>query len=340
MRIAVVTARGSGGEQGGAERFYQALVSAFCDLGHHAEEVAVTIDEPDFERIKRNYLSCYDLQLQQFDVVVSTKAPTWMIRHPRHVCYLVHTVRVFYDMFDELFPLPSEELLNQRDLIHRLDTLALSPPRCRAVFTIGKEVSDRLMRWNGIAAEVLHPPLWHNAFRQGEQGDYLFLPGRLHGWKRVDLVIKALKRTRLPLKLKIAGVGEAEAELKTLAGSDTRIEFLGRISDEALIDLYSGAFAVPFTPKREDYGYVTLEAFASGKPVITCEDSGEAASIVRSANGGVLTASNVEALANAFESLHGDREAARQAGLRGFEWINSMSWKRVAEQLLDAIEDR
>lgn len=336
MRIAVVTARGSAGEQGGAERFYEALVAAFCNLGHQAEEVAVTIDEPDFGRIKRNYLDCYELQLQSFDVVISTKAPTWMIRHPSHVCYLVHTIRVFYDMFGELFPQPWEEIIDQRDLLHRLDTLALSPPHCRAVFTIGQEVSNRLLHWNRIASEVLHPPLWQNAFRQGEQGDYLFLPGRLHAWKRVDLVIQALKRTRLPLKLKIAGAGEAEAELRALAEGDSRIEFLGRVSDTALVDLYAGAFAVPFTPKREDYGYVTLEAFASGKPVITCEDSGEAASIVRSANGGVVVAPDINALANAFESMHGDRAGARQTGQKGFDWVQSLSWQVVAQRLLDA----
>lgn len=340
MRIAVVTARGSAGEQGGAERFYEALVAAFRDLGHQAEEVAVTVNEPNFEHIKRNYLNCYDLQLQKFDVVVSTKAPTWMIRHPKHVCYLVHTIRAFYDMFGELFPQPWEEVVDQRDLIHRLDTLALSPPQCRAVFTIGQEVSDRLLRWNGVASEVLHPPLWRNAFRQGEQGDYLFLPGRLHAWKRVDLIIRALKRTRLPLKLRIAGVGEAEAELKALADSDSRIEFLGRISDEALIDLYAGALAVPFTPKREDYGYVTLEAFASGKPVITCDDSGEAASIVSSAKGGIVVAPNAKALADAFESMHGYREEARRAGQNGFGWVQSLSWERVARRLLEAVGER
>lgn len=336
MRIAVVTARGSAGEQGGAERLYEALVSAFRNLGYEAEEVAVTIDEPNFDRIKRNYLGCYDLQLQEFDVVVSTKAPTWMIRHSKHVCYLVHTIRVFYDMFEETFVQPSNEIIDQRDLIHRLDTLGLSPPHCLKVFSIGREVSKRLLRWNGIASDVLHPPLWQSAFRQGEQGDYLFLPGRLHAWKRVDLIINALKGTQLPLRLKIAGIGEAETELKALANGDPRIEFLGRISDETLIELYAGALAVPFAPMREDYGYVTLEAFASGKPVITCEDSGEAASIVRNVKGGLVVAPNANALTDAFESLFNNREELYQAGQNGLRWVQSMSWERVAQRLLEA----
>lgn len=334
MKIAVVTARGSGGEEGGAERFYEALVNAFGNLGHQVEEIAVTVDEPDFDRIKRNYLACYDLDLARFDVVVSTKAPTWMLRHPRHVCYLVHTIRAFYDMFDDMFPKPWPELEQQRELIHKLDTLALASPRCREVFTIGSEVSARLMRWNGIPSTVLHPPLWRNEFNQGPQGDYFFLPGRLHEWKRVELLIDAFRKVKAPVTLKIAGTGPTEIQLREQAAGDDRIEFLGRISDSDLITLYSGALAVPFVPKREDYGYVTLEAFASGKPVITCEDSGEAASIVLAARGGHVVAPTAGALAGAFEAVARERTMAAEMGQRGLGWVSSLSWERVANALL------
>lgn len=336
MRVGVVTARGSGGGEGGAERFYEALVDAFRKIGHEAEEVVVTIDEPNFDQIKKNYLTCYDLDLGRFDVVVSTKAPTWLVQHPHHVCYLVHTIRVFYDMFDEVFPEPWEDLVRQRDLIHKLDSLALQPPRCREVFTIGKEVTDRLTLWNHIPSKVLHPPLWRDAFHPGPQGNYFFLPGRLHAWKRVDLVIRAFKKMRGDVRLKIAGTGEAEAELKALAADDGRIEFLGRISDEELLDLYAGALAVPFAPKREDYGYVTLEAFASGKPVITCVDSGEAASIVESANGGFVVEPNPDALADALQLIAGDRQSAQSLGENGLHWVRSLSWERVAHTLVEA----
>lgn len=336
MRVAVVTARGSSGEEGGAERFYDALVNAFGSLGHQVEEIPVTVDEPNFDQIKRNYLACYDLDLNGFDVVVSTKAPTWVLRHPRHVCYLVHTIRAFYDMFDDLFPQPWPELNEQRNLIQKLDSLALSSPRCREVFTIGSEVSQRLTRWNRISSTVLHPPLWQNNFREGPQGDYFFLPGRLHEWKRVDLLIDAFKQVRAPVRLKIAGTGGAEAQLRALAGGDPRIEFLGRVTDAELISLYSGALAVPFVPKREDYGYVTLEAFASGKPVITCSDSGEAASIVHAARGGTVTAPTANALAEALESIARDRAAAIEMGRQGLTWVNSLSWEQVAKTLLGA----
>src|SRR6185437_14918746 len=244
MKVAVVTARSATVTAGGAERFYDALVTAFREAGHDTHELAIEADECDFDHIKRNYLACYDLDMSDFDMAVSTKAPTWMVRHPSHVCYLVHTIRVFYDMFDSVFPGASSEHKAQRDLIHQLDTQALSPPRCRGISSIGSEVSRRLQQWNGLDAEVMHPPLWGGGFHTGAFGDYLLLPGRLHPWKRVDLVIRAMRHVTAPLRLVITGTGEAETELRTLAGEDDRIEFRGRVTDAELVELYTGAFAV------------------------------------------------------------------------------------------------
>jgi len=335
VKVAIVTVRSASGEAGGAERLYDALVEAFRRAGHQAQEVPVVADESTFEQIKRNYLACYDLDLSAFDLVISTKAPTWLVRHPRHVCYLVHTIRVFYDMFDSAFPDAGPQHRAQRDLIHQLDTLALSAPRCRGVFSIGSEVSRRLRQWNGLDAEVLHPPLWGGDFHAGVFGDYLLLPGRLHPWKRVDLVIRAMRHVRAPLRLVITGTGEAEQDLRALAKGDPRIEFLGRVSDAELVELYAGAYAIAFTPMREDYGYVTLEAFASAKPVITCRDSGEAASIVRESMAGYVCPPDPKAIGEHIDMIWQDRERAEALGLAGQAWVSCLSWGNIADRLIE-----
>lgn len=336
MKVAIVTARSAGGEAGGAERFYDALVDAFRQAGHDARDVPVVADESTFGHILQNYLACYDLDLAAYDMVVSTKAPTWLVRHPRHVCYLVHTIRVFYDMFDTVFPDAGSELREQRDLIHRLDSLALAPPYCRKVFSIGNEVSRRLREWNGLDAAVLHPPLWSDTFRSGTSQDYLLLPGRLHPWKRVDLVIRAMCYVTVPLRLVITGTGEAESELRALAGDDRRIEFRGRVTDAELVELYAGAFAVPFTPNREDYGYVTLEAFASGKPVITCQDAGEAAAIVQHGQSGYVCAPDPKEIGLHIDRLWRDHSKAEAFGRAGNTWVRNLSWADIVDQLVVA----
>nr|WP_245610803.1 glycosyltransferase [Xenophilus azovorans] len=304
-------------------------------IGCDVKTLFIDASEPDFQTILENHLRCAALDVSAFDVVISTKAPTYAIKHPAHVMNLIHTVRVFDDMFDEQWPTPSPTDLNHRARLHAIEFDAIQSAKAR--FANGAETARRLYRWRGLEADVLHPPLVVNRFRTGPYGDYFFLPGRLHRWKRVDLAIKAVLASTMPLKLKIAGEGEAEQALMALAGGDERIEFLGRIDDEELIELYAGALAVPFTPLREDFGYITIEAFASGKPVITCTDSGEPARIVRNRENGFLCLPNPQAIKEAMESLYVDRDLARLLGENGMRLPKSMSsWEAVARQLIEA----
>lgn len=334
LRVAVLAAMPTTGVIGGAERFYDGLVGGLNKLGCKAEIISIPADEPDFESIIDNYDRCARLDLSEFDVVISTKAPTYVVDHPNHVLYLVHTVRVFDDMFERVFNNPTKVHYEQRAQIHARDFAAFSKVKAR--FAIGHEVAERLFRWRGLNAEVLHPPLGFSEFKCNKSEDYFFLPGRLHDWKRVDLVIKAILQSKLPMRLKIAGTGEAEAKLKDIANGDPRIEFLGRIDDANLVNLYSRCIAVPFTPAHEDYGYITLEAFASKKPVITCNDSGEPARIVENGLSGLICNPDPFQICQAMESLFTNRESSASMGDHGFTWVSGMDWSRVASKLLKA----
>jgi len=238
-------------------------------------------------------------------------------------------------MFDAVFPDPNPELYQQRAKIHALEFGPLA--RAKARFANGKESADRLYRWRGMTAKVLHPPLLANHFKQGDTGDYFFLPGRLHQWKRLDLIINAVLGSAYPFKLKIAGTGDDLERLQSLAGDDPRIEFLGRVDDEQVIDLYANALAVPFTPLREDFGYITIEAFASAKPVVTCLDAGEPARLVKHGVNGLICAPEPQAIQTAFERLYDDRDWATQLGQAGLAVAQQMpDWASVAHTLVQA----
>jgi len=334
LRVAILTAGPSSGAKGGAERFYAGLQEGFTALGFQAELIAVKADEPDFDTILSNYRRCAELDLSNYDLVVSTKVPTYAVKHPNHVLYLVHTVRVFDDMFHTTFnPLYNVHYV-QRSQLHRVDFEASSHVKAR--FAIGHEVARRLYRWRGLDCEVLHPPLGFNQFRTGHTGDYFFLPGRLHPWKRVDLLIEAVKSSALPLKLVLAGTGEAEKDLKALAADDERIQFLGPIDDDQLVKLYANCLAVPFIPLREDYGYVTLEAFASGKPVLTCKDSGEPSHFVRPFETGLVVTSDKNSIREGLEWLWRNPNDALVMGERATKSIEGMSWLQTAQTLAEA----
>jgi glycosyltransferase involved in cell wall biosynthesis len=333
-KIAILAAGSVRGEFGGAERFYNGLLGALITKECDARLVNIPIDESTFESILAAYAHVESFDFSEYDLVISTKAPTFAVNHVNHLLYLVHTTRVFYDMFDEAFPWANDALRRQRQTIQERDTKAIQ--RIQHRFTIGVEVSERLRKYNNIDSQVLHPPLAMNGFHPGETGSYFLLPGRLHRWKRVDLVIRAVRASKLPLKLIIAGTGEAEADLRTLADGDNRIEFLGRVSDTDLIELYANALAVPFVPMREDFGYVTLEAFASGKPVITCNDSGEPLQFVKHGVTGLVCDPQPASLCAGLEKLFRDSGLAKQLGAHGLRSIKHITWPNIAERLLSA----
>lgn len=319
---------------GGADRFYEAIVEALGQLGCRAEIFRLPGSERNFEDILANYRHCRALDLSHFDVVISSKAPGYAVRHPRHVIYLMHTVRAFDDMFDAIFPAKDAAHFEQRKQLHDLDFAAFSS--ARTIYCNGGEVRGRLARKFGLDATVLHPPLAGLHFRNdGDDGTFL-LPGRLHRWKRVDLAIAAAKRLPDDTRLLIAGEGEDEGRLKALAGGDERIVFLGAVPDEQLVSLYARCRAAIFVPVREDYGYVTLEAFASGKPVITCRDSGEVTHFVRSGRTGLVTEPEATALAAAMQQLADDPAFAARMGAEGKAIASGLSWRRTCVTLLRA----
>lgn len=334
LKVAILAASPDPGAKGGAERLYEGLDSGLRELGCDTELVTVPCKESTFEEIVENYNACKRLDLSCFDVVISTKVPTYAARHPRHVVYLMHTVRAFDDMFEDVFPQPAPEHHAQRAQIHRLDFDALC--RVKKRFSISNEVSKRLYRWRGLQSEVLHPPLAFNRFKKKAGQDYFFIPGRLHAWKRIDLLVAAVRLSKLNFRLIIAGTGEAENSLKTLAQGDERIVFTGRISDDELVNLYAEAIGVPFVPIREDYGYVTLEAFASGKPVVTCKDSGEAALLVSKFNAGIVCDPTPSSLCDALEWIYSHPTDAESMGNHGKRMTDDMSWRNTARALLDA----
>ncbi|MGA8875634.1 MAG: glycosyltransferase family 4 protein [Candidatus Korobacteraceae bacterium] len=320
----------------GAERHFLGMVQAFK---RHADSdwIQVPISEASFETILRGYLDCHELDLSSYDLVVSTKAPTYAAQHANHVCWLLHQIRVFYDRFDDEYgKLPTQALVqlqSQRQTIQRLDNLALR--RVRKIFTNGQETARRLKLYNGLDAEVLYPPVFTQGHYCAGQ-DHFLLPGRLHRWKRVDLAIRAMTQLSSDVPLLIAGAGEDEQEFRKLAGNDPRIQFLGFVSDEEMLRLYANALAVLFVPKDEDFGYITVEAMLSHKPVIVCKDSGEPALLVNNGRTGFVVNPDPAEIAGAMGILAGNRELAREMGEYAFQSAPSQSWDDVVQRLIKA----
>ncbi len=343
MKIAVVTPKMISGERGGAENLYEGLVSALNDRGHEAVQIEVLVDESSFEGILEAYCKCYYLDLDDYDLVISTKAPTYMVRHRNHITYLLHTIRVFYDMFDKEFDHAKNEKEKQRRLIHEFDKYGMHPSRIKKHCIIGETVAKRLKDsdsfWDQIKFDVIYPAVVDLNYKEPKKGEFIFLPGRLHKWKRVDLVINAMKYVKYNIKLVVAGEGNEDNSLKSLVsqlGLEKRVDFLGKISNEKLVEMYSKSIVVPFVPVEEDYGYITVEAFKSKKPVITCHDSGEPSIIVEDGISGFVVDPDPKKIADKLNYFIENPTEAERMGENGYRSVEGITWDNVVGEILDS----
>jgi glycosyltransferase involved in cell wall biosynthesis len=140
-----------------------------------------------------------------------------------------------------------------------------------------------------------------------------------------------------PVELVVAGTGEDETEARQAASGDSRVHFVGRVSDARLAELYANALAVLFTPKSEDLGLITLEAFRSAKPVITCTDSGEPARIVNDGVSGYVCRPDPAHIGASMEHLARNPAQALEMGRAGQSAIAEITWEHVAGTLKNAL---
>jgi glycosyltransferase involved in cell wall biosynthesis len=213
---------------------------------------------------------------------------------------------------------------------------------CRRLYTNARNTAARVEKFNGLAAEPLyHPPRLAGRIRAGSYGDYVLSVGRIESVKRVDLLVRAMRRVDAPVRLVVAGDGTQRANVERAAedaGVSDRIEFLGAVDDERLLELYAGALAVAYPPFDEDFGYVTLEAFLARRPVITATDSGGPNEFVVDGVNGFSCAPEPEAFAAAINALNADRPRTRSLGEAGETVARRITWDGVIEKLVDGTD--
>jgi len=186
----------------------------------------------------------------------------------------------------------------------------------------------------GVNVDVIHPPSKLDNFTNTGY-DYLFTASRLDGPKRIDLIINAMRYVSHDIKLKIAGTGPEEEKLRRIAEGDERVEFVGFVHENELVDLYSRALAVVFTPYDEDYGLITLEAMLSGKPVITTTDSGGPLELVKNGESGFVVSPDPQKIAEKINYCIEHPEEARRMGKNGYLAVQKITWQNLAYRLLE-----
>lgn len=333
--------------RGGAEVLYESLRDELVRRGHQAEIVSLPFNWSTRLNIVQSALAWRLVDLTSaagapIDLVIATRFPSYLVRHPRKVVWLIHQFRQIYDLkgsrFSDFGERPEDP--KTEEMLRRFDQRALGETRAR--FSISRNTADRLARWNRLEAEPLYPPpALGGRYRSGDYGDYVFSVGRLDPMKRFDLLLRAVAAAKRPVRCVLAGDGPDRARLESLAaelGIAQRVEMPGRIDDERLIELYAGALAVYYAPFDEDYGYVTVEAMRSERPVLTTSDSGGVLEFVEDhVNGFVCAPGAQREIGARIDRLASDPALARRLGVAGAARVAAIHWDGVVERLLSPL---
>lgn len=320
------------------------LVAAFEAAGHRAE--LMLTPQNRFGRQGAAYLATWLTDVGQahdghaVDLVVSLRYPSYAVRHPRHVCWLNHTMREYYDLWDGFAGRLSwrnrlKEGLRRR-VIHTADRYLLTR-NVDTLFVQSATVNERLAQTIGVRGQVLHPPAPSRPYRCEAFEPYVLTVSRLIAHKRVDLLLRALAHPLAThLRAEVIGDGDARGELQELArtlGVADRVRWWGHVDEATLLDRLARCRVVCFTPASEDYGFVAAEAAAASKPLVTCHDSGGPVEIVEHNRTGAICAPDPAALAAALADLMANEDRARSLGAAAKAGPGSWTWSATVAAL-------
>jgi glycosyltransferase involved in cell wall biosynthesis len=134
-------------------------------------------------------------------------------------------------------------------------------------------------------------------FTPGSPGDALLIVSEILPHKRLHIALEAARRAHAPIQ--VVGAGP---HLSALKAAYPDAEFLGRASDEDLVELYANARAV-LMPNIEEFGITAVEAQAAGRPVIAAAAGGALETVLDQRTGYLATPDDIDSFTQAIQSL-------------------------------------
>lgn len=332
---------------GGAEFLARNLKLALCEGGHETEIVTMPFIDSPIEQIERHIVAARLMDQEwswggRADLFIGLKFPAFYMPHPNKVIWALHQHRAAYDLFDTEYSNMKNDPIgcSVQRIVMNADNKYLK--EAKRIYTIADNVTRRMQRFNHISARTLyHPCPDMERFYADRYEDYILMPSRINITKRQMLALEALVHCCSEIKLYIVGKAEAEYEKKKMLeftkehNLEHRVRFFDYISQEEKIRLYANSRAVLFIPRDEDYGYITLEAMAAGKAVITTTDSGGPLEFVVNGNTGIIAAPSAQSIAKAIDQLAEDKNLAVRYGENGKKRLKDLniSWESVVKEL-------
>ncbi|MFZ2490467.1 MAG: glycosyltransferase, partial [Thermoanaerobaculia bacterium] len=217
---------------------------------------------------------------------------------------------------------------------------AAAMKRCRAVVAISECTRSRFLGWSGFAGPThvlpnaihledygVRPRRLDLAARLGIEGRRCLLTvGRLETrerYKGFDEVMEVLGDLPPDVVYLLAGDGNDRPRLEAKAASlglADRVVFTGRFSDEEKADLYGLADAYVMPGRGEGFGFVVLEALASGLPVVGSKIDGTREALREGELGLLVDPTNPAEVRAAITEVLRPRERVVPAGIAYFSF--------------------
>jgi phosphatidylinositol alpha 1,6-mannosyltransferase len=219
--------------------------------------------------------------------------------------------------------------------------------RCDAIFAPSESMAQLLreqrMNYNvgiwsrGIDREIFNPgqrdPEWRRSLGIADDEPVIGFVGRVVMEKGLDVFSDTVDRlAQRGVRHKVVVVGEGPA----------RDWFQRRLPDALFTGFQGGqelgravaSLDIMFNPSvTETFGNVTLEAMASGLPVVAAQATGSLSLVVDGVTGRLIRAGAIEAFADALEQYCRDKEMRAAAGAAGAEISRRFGWDEVNQTL-------
>uniref|UniRef100_A0A7C3J713 Glycosyltransferase family 4 protein n=1 Tax=candidate division WOR-3 bacterium TaxID=2052148 RepID=A0A7C3J713_UNCW3 len=259
---------------------------------------------------------------REFDIIISNSS-AWakgVVTNTKtmHVTYCLNPMRFVWESF---FPLIKKKGVISKGLKIILSQIRIwdevSSKRPDFYITISKTVQKRLKKYYDIESPIIYPPINTEFFvpdQNKRQEEFFLIVSRLKPYKSIELAIESFNRLKKPLV--IIGEGTHYNYLKSIA--ERNIQFLNYVDDKKLLSYYQRCRALIF-PQIEDFGIVSLEAQACGKPVIALKKGGALETVVEGKTGLFFEKQSVDSLTDAikrFEQISFSQKECRDNALK------------------------
>jgi len=347
----------------GGEKVIEALLEMFPDADifthvYNPKKMSPLIKErrvftsrinrlPFSKKLYRIYMplmpdALMEFNLQDYDLVISSESgpAKGVVPNPNafHVCYCHSPMRYLWDMYHDYFkdtnPLVRVFMKRLIPELRRWDVISSNLVDC--FVSNSNYIAKRVKRYYNRESLIVHPPADIDKFISIERkvSDYYLFFGQITGYKRADLAIEAcIKSGR---KLIVAGAGASKKIIKKYAKTEL-ITFKGRVSDEDVLELYSGAKALLF-PGIEDFGIIPVEANAAGCPVIAFRDGGALETVKENITGIFFDEQTSDSLIAAMDYFEKNLNLVNREAFS--EHVNKFSKNTFKENMLRIINNK